>query len=202
MRRVVACMAVLLVAAGCGGGTKTAPRPDLQKTLNLLVLGKTRVAPGAVAYVSGPKGTWIGTAGWADVKSHTPMTPDTRSRLGSVSKLWTAVVVAKLAEEKKLKLSDTVDRWLPGFFPYGKRITINELLHHTSGMLDDNDFSARPSYWMAKIRDPSLKRQILALAAKLRKDPSTTISSQFEMRIAAALPLLFPPGTQFHYTNI
>jgi len=202
MRRAAACLAVLLAAAGCGGGAKTAPRPDLQKTLNALVTGKMRVAPGAVAYVSGPKGTWIGTAGMAEVKSHTPMAADTRSRLGSVSKLWTAVVVAKLAEEKKLKLSDTVERWLPGFFPYGKRITIFQLLHHTSGMIDDNDFSARPEYWLAKIHDPKLKQQILALAAKLQEDPSTTVSSQFEMRIAAALPLLFDPGTAYHYTNV
>lgn len=202
MRRALACAAVLLVAGGCGGGATTAPRPDLQKTLDALVTGRTRVAAGAVAYVSGPKGTWVGAAGMADVKSRTPMAAGTRSRLGSVSKLWTAVVVAKLAEEKKLKLSDSVDRWLPGFFPYGKRITIFELLHHTSGMIDDNDFSARPEYWLSQIHDAALKQRILTLAAKLRKDPSTTITSQQEMRIAAALPLLYEPGTGYHYSNI
>jgi D-alanyl-D-alanine carboxypeptidase len=202
VKRALAGLAVLAIAAGCGGGATTAPRPDLQKTLNALVTGKTRVAPGAVAYVSGPKGTWIGTAGWADVKSHTKMAAGTRSRLGSVSKLWTAVVVAKLAEEKMLKLTDAVDHWLPGFFPYGKRITIDELLHHTSGMIDDNDFSARPEYWLAKIHDSKLRQQILALAAKLQEDPSTPVSSEFEMRIAAALPLLFDPGMAFHYSNI
>jgi D-alanyl-D-alanine carboxypeptidase len=199
--RVIALVLVLAFAAGCGGATM-APRPDLQKTLNALVTGKLRVAPGVVAYVSGPRGTWIGAAGWADTASQTKMAPDTRSRLGSVSKLWTAVVVVKLAEEQRLKLSDTVDRWLPGFFPYGKRITIRQLLHQTSGMIDDNDISAKPEYWLARIRDPLVKKQLLALSKRLQRDPSTTITSQFEMRVAASLPLLFTPGTQYHYTNV
>ncbi len=199
--RVIALVLVLAVAAGCGGAMM-APRPDLQRTLNALVTGKQRVSPGVVAYVSGPKGTWIGAAGWADTKSRTAMTADTRSRLGSVSKLWTAVVVTKLAEEHRLKLSDSVDRWLPGFFPYGKRITIRQLLHQTSGMIDDNDISANAEYWFARIRDPLVKKQFLALAKRLQRDPSTTITSRFEMRVAASLPLLFTPGTEFHYTNI
>lgn len=203
MKRALAGLAVLVAAAGCGGGGATmTPRPDLQKTLNALVTGKTRVAPGAVAYVAGPKGTWIGAAGWADAKSHTRMAAETRSRLGSVSKLWTAVVVAKLAEERKLALGDTVERWLPGFFPYGKRITIRQLLHQTSGMIDDNDITTNAEYWFARIRDPLVKKQLQDLAKQLQHHPSMTITSRFEMRVAASLPLLFTPGTQYHYTNI
>jgi D-alanyl-D-alanine carboxypeptidase len=177
-------------------------RPDLQRELDQLVTGSFRVAPGAVAYIAGPRGVWIGSSGWADVATGTPMRQDTRSRLGSVSKLWTAVVVLKLAEHKKLRLDDTVARWLPGLFPYGNRITIQELLNHTSGMIDDNDIEARPNYWLAKIHNPKLRGQLLALSAALAKNPSTTISPLFEMRVAAALPLLFTPGTQFHYSNI
>jgi D-alanyl-D-alanine carboxypeptidase len=119
-----------------------------------------------------------------------------------VSKLWTAVVVLKLAEQHKLRLDDRVSRWLPGLFPYGNRITVRELLNHTSGMVDDNDIEARPNYWLAKIHDPKLRRELLALSRALAKNPSTTISPLFEMRVAAALPLLFTPGTQFHYSNI
>ena len=177
-------------------------RPDLQRVLDRLVTGPARVAPGAVAYVAGPKGAWTGTSGWADATKRLPMTVDARSRLGSVSKLWTAVVVLKLAEEQKLRLDDTVARWLPGLFPYGDRITIRELLTHTSGMIDDNDISALPRYWFAKIHDPELRKQFLALSRALAKNPSTTVSPMFEMRVAAALSLLFEPGTGFHYSNI
>jgi D-alanyl-D-alanine carboxypeptidase len=177
-------------------------RPELQHVLDQLVTGPFRVAPGAVAYVAGPKGVWVGSSGWADVASRTPMRPDTRSRLGSVSKLWTAVVVLKLAEEHELSLDQTVARWLPGLFPYGSRITVRELLNHTSGMIDDNDVEARPRYWLAKIHEPKLRRQLLVLSQALATNPSTTISPMLEMRVAAALPLLFTPGTQFHYSNI
>jgi D-alanyl-D-alanine carboxypeptidase len=199
-RFVVAGLVALMFVAACGGGT--AKRPDLQKTLDNLVTGTFRVAPGAVAYVSGPNGTWVGAAGWANAPRRVPMTPDTRSRLGSVSKLWTAVVVLKLAEAHRLRLDDKVDRWLPGLFPYGKRITIRELLQQTSGMIDDNDIAHQLEYWLSKIHDPKVRTELLALGRRMSKDPSVTVPAIVEMRIAAALPLLFEPGTQYHYTNI
>jgi D-alanyl-D-alanine carboxypeptidase len=188
--------------AGCGGSVTEPQRPELQRVLDSLVAGQFRAASGAAAYVSGPHGTWQGGAGFANVASHIPMTADVRSRVGSVSKLWTATVVVKLAQEGKLRLDDTVARWLPKLFPYGNRITIRELLNHTSGMVDDNDIKARPSYWLAKIHDRTLRREVLAIGRAAGKNPAMTISPRFEMRIAAALPLLFEPGTAFHYSNI
>ena len=202
--RVLACVIALVLVAGCGGAatTKQPTRPGLQRILHGLVTGQLRAAPGAVAYVSGPHGTWEGAAGWADVARRVPMTPDTRSRVGSVSKLWTATVVVKLAEQGKLRLDDRVAHWLPGFFPYGNRITIRELLNHTSGMVDDNDVQARPTYWLAKIDDPKVRAQLLAFGKASAEDPALTIEPLFEMRVAAALPLLFEPGTKYHYSNI
>jgi len=200
--RALALALVLVLAAGCGGSPKQAERPGLQKTLNALVSGPARIAPGATAYVSGPEGTWSGAAGWADVTKQVRMTPDARMRLESVSKLWTATVVAKLAEEKKLRLDDTVDRWLPGLFPYGDRITVRELLDHTSGMIDNNDIGRRPAYWLGRIKDPELRAEAFAAAAALQRDPTTIFPKLLEVRIAAALPLLHEPGTTWHYSNI
>ena len=191
-----------VLLAGCGGSARPAHRPDLQKVIDSLVAGQFRAAPGAAVYVSGPRGIWEGAAGFADVGRHVPMTPDVRSRLGSVSKLWTATVVVKLAQEDRLRLDDRVARWLPNLFPYGNRITIRELLNHTSGMVDDNDIEARPSYWLAKIHDPTLRRELLAIGRASTKNPALTITPEFEMRVAAALPLLFHPGTDYHYSNI
>jgi D-alanyl-D-alanine carboxypeptidase len=194
--------AACLLLSACGGASRQAQRPVLQKELDSLVTGQFRVAPGAAAYVSGPHGTWQGSAGMADVAQHVAMTANVPSRVGSVSKLWTAVVVMKLAEQGKLKLNDTVERWLPGAFPYGKRITIRELLNHTSGMVDDNDIEARPSYWLGQIHSPAIRRQLLKVETVLAKNPAATVAPQAEMRVAAALPLLFRPGSEYHYSNI
>jgi len=88
-------------------------RPDLQRVLDGLVTGKDRIAPGATAYVSGPHGTWVGSAGVANVKTGEPMTPDARLRLMSLSKAWTATVILKLVAEGRMQLDDTVAHWLP-----------------------------------------------------------------------------------------
>jgi D-alanyl-D-alanine carboxypeptidase len=202
MKRALACVTLLAVAAGCGGSTAPSGHPGFQRALDALVTGPDRIAPGATAYVSGPNVTWAGAAGWSNVTKQVRMTPDARMRLESVSKLWTATVVAKLAEERKLRLDDTVERWLPGLFPYGNRITVRELLNHTSGMIDNNDLGQRPAYWFGRIHDPELRAEAVREAAALQRDETTIFPRMLEIRIAAALPLLYEPGTTWHYSNI
>ncbi|HET6871279.1 MAG TPA: serine hydrolase domain-containing protein [Solirubrobacteraceae bacterium] len=202
MKAVLVLAIAFALVAGCGESARPAQRPGLQRMLDSLVTGQFRAAPGAVAYVSGPHGIWEGAAGFADVARRVPMTPDVRSRIGSVSKLWTATVVVKLAQEGKLRLDDTVEKWLPGTFPYGNRITIRELLNHTSGMVDDNDIQAKPGYWLARVHNATLRRELLAVGRASAKNPAITISPEFEMQVAGALPLLFSPGTDYHYSNI
>ncbi|MFG2624211.1 serine hydrolase domain-containing protein [Streptomyces sp. NPDC048473] len=61
-----------------------------------------------------------------------------RFRAGSITKTFVATVVLQLAREKRLQLSDTVDRLLPGLIRGngndGRRITLRALLSHTSGL--------------------------------------------------------------------
>ena len=61
------------------------------------------------------------------------MPTDARMRLESVSKIWTGVLIHQLAEEGTLRLSDSVERWLPGLLPYGDRITVAQLLITRAG---------------------------------------------------------------------
>jgi D-alanyl-D-alanine carboxypeptidase len=98
-------------------------RPKLQRVLVQLTSGSVPIAPGATAYVAGPHGSWLGAAGVADVASGQRMPVDARMRLESVSKIWTAVLVLQLAEQGRLGLDDSVERWLPGLLPFGDRIT-------------------------------------------------------------------------------
>jgi D-alanyl-D-alanine carboxypeptidase len=196
--RTLALIGVLVLAAGCGGG---ATHPELQRLLDALVA--THVAPGATAYVSGPHLTWSGAAGYANVATKKRMQPDARLRLESVTKLWTAVVVVKLAEEHKLSLDDTLGKWWPSLFKGRKRaITIRRLLDHTSGLVDNNDLTQNAEYWLRRTHDPRLRLQLLALGRHLAKNPSYVYDDLIEIRWAAELPLLFTPGTDWHYSNI
>lgn len=76
--------------------------------------------------------------GYADVKKKLPVTNQTRFELGSTTKAFTALGILNLEDEGKLKLTDTVEAYLPWFHMEfeGKReaITIGQLLHHTSGI--------------------------------------------------------------------
>ena len=57
-----------------------------------------------------------------------------RFRAGSITKPFVATVVLQLVGERRLSLSDTVERWLPGILPYGDQVTVRQLLNHTSGV--------------------------------------------------------------------
>ena len=59
-----------------------------------------------------------------------------RFRAGSITKTFVATVVLQLVDEGRLRLDDTVERWLPGVVPDGDRITVRQLLNHTSGLYD------------------------------------------------------------------
>ena len=177
------------------------PRPKLQRRLDALVTGSGRIAPGAAAYVSGPKGTWTGSAGFAEVAGRVPMRADARVRLESVSKIYTATIVHQLAAERALRLEDTVEKWLPGLFPYGRQVTLAQLLTHTSGMVDDNVVVARPDDYLALIKDSKLRADALELGRRWGADPALEFSPMIWVRIAAAVPPLFKPGTSYHYSN-
>jgi D-alanyl-D-alanine carboxypeptidase len=170
--------------------------------LESLVTGRDRIAPGASAVVVGPHGTWVGAAGFADVGSKRRMLPDARMRLESVSKLWVATLILQLVGVHRLRLGDTVDRWLPGLLPYGSSITIRELLNNTSGIVDTNDITHASLYYLDQVKDPALRTELLRVGRRLTADPAYAFPWQLWVRFAAALPLQSRPGHAYHYSNI
>lgn len=103
--------------------------------------------PGAAATVLLPDGSsWTGASGLADPDAELAMAPETRVRIGSLSKMFTAVVVLQLVEEGKLDLDAPIATWLPDLVPHADAITVRELLQHTSGLydyLEDRKFLSR-----------------------------------------------------------
>lgn len=192
----------------CVPETRQTSRPKLQRILEGVVRGPAKLAPGATAYVSGPHGSWLGAAGVADTSTCAPMSVDARMRLESVSKIYTATLILQLAQERRLRVGDTVSRWLPGLLPsYGNRITIRQLLAMTSGLIDRTDtnglsFDDFERTYLARVRDAKLREGILDFLVRGNRDPAAELSAMWWIRLAAWQPLLFTPGAGHHYSNI
>jgi CubicO group peptidase (beta-lactamase class C family) len=71
--------------------------------------------------------------GLASVEFGAPITPRTPFIMGSVSKQFTAAAIALLVEQGRISLTDDIRKYVPELHDYGKRVTIDHLVHHTSG---------------------------------------------------------------------
>ena len=92
-----------------------------------------------------------------------------RFRAASITKSFVATVALQLVGEGKLSLSDTVERRLPGILPYGDRITLRQLLNHTSGVPQDGGVGRRARAVHGR-RDPDPGRR----ASSSRSSPTRT----------------------------
>jgi D-alanyl-D-alanine carboxypeptidase len=131
-------------------------------------------APGVVGLVRTGERTWQGASGLGDLHANRPARAGDRFRVGSVTKSFVATLVLQLVGEGRLGLDDNLERWLPGLVPGGDRITVRQLLHHTSGLYNyTDDLPERPR----------------------RFRPGELVA------IATGRKPLFAPGTQFSYSN-
>ncbi|MFG2044102.1 serine hydrolase domain-containing protein [Dactylosporangium sp. NPDC048998] len=116
-------------------GTRDGLRDELRGALeDLRAMGVT----GAQGQISIGRRDVVARAGVADLGTRAPMPAAGRFRIGSNTKTFVSVVVLQLAGEGRLSLDDTVERWLPGVVAGngndGARITVRQLLQHTSGL--------------------------------------------------------------------
>lgn len=169
MRRFVVA-ALALAVAGCGGD-RAPPSPN--GVLHRIV---AEGVPGALVLIRDGDGTRSAAVGVAALESRVPMRADARFRVGSVTKTFVALLALRLAADGRLRLGDTVERWLPGLLPDGRRITIRQLLAHRSGLADYVD-------------DPAVRRR-------------RTWSPRGLVEFAVARPRAFAtPGARFSYAS-
>ncbi|HEX5151645.1 MAG TPA: serine hydrolase [Parafilimonas sp.] len=98
-------------------------------------------------------------------------------QLGSITKQFTAAVILKLEQEKKLSVSDKIGKYFPDY-PKGDSITIQQLLTHTSGIYN---YTNDANFMANEITKPHNREQMIAL---------------FKNK-----PLNFSPGTAWNYSN-
>ncbi|RBP39145.1 CubicO group peptidase (beta-lactamase class C family) [Roseimicrobium gellanilyticum] len=95
--------------------------------------------------------------GMEDIEAKKSITPETAFRIGSVTKQFTAAAILLSEEDGKLKVTDTIDKYYPGF-PRGDKITLHHLLTHTSGIYN---FTALPGF-MKQATEPVTPAQVIA----------------------------------------
>ncbi len=135
--------------------------------------------PGISVTILFPDGTsWLGVSGVADVATRAPITPATSFAIASVSKTFTAALILGLVEDGRLALDDPVRKHLPGL-KVNARITVRQLLDHTSGLRD---------YFF----HPAIDRELLA-------HPNRRWEAAEAMKYVGKA--YFKPGSGWHYSN-
>jgi len=118
-------------------------------------------------------------SGLANMEWNIPNASDTKFRLGSVTKQFTATLILQLVEQGKIKLDGKLIDYLPDYRPdTGARVTIHNLLSHTSGI---PNYTALPDFFENVSRNPFKV-------------------NDFVKKYASG-DLQFEPGTKFTYSN-
>jgi D-alanyl-D-alanine carboxypeptidase len=137
MKTPVAFLASVLVISSLAAPAQAAGPSDLrvrvQRALDDVVAAGS---PGAIALVRVGDRTIRLSSGHSNLAPERPMRADLRSRIGGVTKSYTATVVLQLVGEGRLALDDTVEQRLPGVISNGEDISVRQLLNHTSGIYD------------------------------------------------------------------
>ncbi|WP_449351285.1 serine hydrolase domain-containing protein [Streptomyces shaanxiensis] len=147
--------------------------------------------PGVTLTAKDGRRTWSTTAGVGNLRTHAPRSADDRYRVGSITKTFVSTVVLQLEAEGRLSLDDTVEKWLPGVVHGnghdGSRITLRQLLNHTSGIFNytaDETFGRTyflKDGFLGHRYDTKTPEQLVAVAMAHRPD--------------------FAPGTSWNYSN-
>jgi D-alanyl-D-alanine carboxypeptidase len=142
-------------------------------------LAERNKAMGSLAIVKDGNVVYTRAIGYSQINGaeRKPLTAANRFRIGSITKMFTATMILQLVEEGKLKLTDTLDKFLPEI-PNAGRITIFQILSHRSGIPNvrrERDTQTKVS------TIPMGKDEMLALLVKGMPD--------------------FEPDTKYHYSN-
>ncbi len=122
---------------------------ELEKTISDELKEKTAVGA-AVAIVKDDKVIFAKGFGTANVETNAPVTPETLFQVGSMTKTFTAVMILQLVEEGKLKLDAPIGDYAKNLSPKLSKMTLAQLLSHTSGIIDEPDeFGAGDESMMA-----------------------------------------------------
>ena len=154
------------------GGSDLGASPDRAALSQRVISDPFNVGPdrgpGCAAAV-GKKGkiVWQGVHGVADVDEAKPITESTIFDIGSITKQFTATMILLLAAEKRLALSDNVSEYVHGLPAWGDDVTIDQLIHHTSGIPEYGPLLEAKGYELEDTMERRSAFEVIAGASKL-----------------------------------
>jgi D-alanyl-D-alanine carboxypeptidase len=176
LRLLICCIACLWIGSTQGAVTKDSL--IAQQAQQILDGVTTDAGPGAVALIArGDKILFRKARGSASIELGARLAPDQAFHIASVTKMFTAALVLKLAETDQLSLDDPLSRYLPDF-PNSESISIRQLLNHTAGISDRAAMNNS---------QPGFSRRDVDIALLVGE--------------IAKRPLNFSPGTNQTYSN-
>jgi D-alanyl-D-alanine carboxypeptidase len=182
MRLKAACIAVaaLLVLPSLAEAGRPAPYKAVQRGLDGLVAAPGG-PPGAVATIRRDGRTTVLSAGRSDVRR--PGRPRGRDhmRIASVAKAFSGAVALKLVRRGRLGLDDTIGQRIPTLPVAWHRVTIRQMLNHTSGL---PDYTGSAGF-----------------AEEARTNPRGYVFPAAIIDWVSAEGLVFPPGSRYEYSN-
>jgi CubicO group peptidase (beta-lactamase class C family) len=145
----------------------------------LALAHKYRQFNGAALVAENGRVVYKGAFGMANMEWNIPNTPDTRFRLGSITKQFTAMLTLQLVEQGKVKLDGKITDYLPDYRKdIGEKVTVHHLLTHTSGI---PSYTGQPGFFENVSRNPYKV-------------------GEFVKKYASG-NLEFEPGSKFSYNN-
>lgn len=154
---------------------------NLTNTLDSLITTQFKQnEPGISVLIANKNGVVYKKAfGSANVELNVPMQPGMIFRIGSITKQFTAIGILQLAEQGKISLQDSIQKFISNFPSKGHTITIENLLTHTSGIPDYSNADTTHNLYIE--RYDFTPEQII---------------KAFDY-----MPLEFTPGTKYNYSN-
>jgi CubicO group peptidase (beta-lactamase class C family) len=174
MKKSIIILLLLIHFSSCAQGP-----PEKQVDQLIAPMIKPGSAGVTVAVAKGDKILFSKGYGSANPEYNIPNTPKTIFHVASVSKQFTAFAIALLADQGKISLDDDIRKYLPELHDFGHKITIKQLVHHTSGLRDQWNLLALAGW---RLDDVITRDQVLRLISKQRE-------------------LNFKPGDEFSYCN-
>jgi len=173
-------VAMLAALSSASAQRSTITREALRLRADSLIytyLAESHAPSAAFAVIRGSDTLAYGAYGHADVDARRAPTANTIYEIGSITKQFTSAAIMKLVEQGRVRLDDDLSKYVPQFPLQGKKVSIHELLNHTSGI---HSYTSSPAW---------------------QKTWNDVLTPDAVIKFVAADTFDFAPGSAYRYNN-